>query len=183
MIFGANTPKDSAQKIADKAFGKPSSLIPAEASVNPYLSYFLTIPKNNQEIIIAQAEYFYIVALSGGLNSMSIGIDDNSPQNVILGATVIVKKGFKQLTLVNSTSVPLTVNIVLGLGQFFFKQFNLSPWTGNINAQGYYLANIGAFYFGNTATAGTWRILPVGNNLSVQRLESGVWNEKSAFMP
>ena len=37
--------------------------------------------------------------------------------------------------------------------------------------------------WGDGVTDGSWRIIESGNNLSVQRLESGVWVEKSAFTP
>jgi len=37
--------------------------------------------------------------------------------------------------------------------------------------------------WGDGVTDGSWRIIPVGNNLSVQRLEGGQWIEKSAFSP
>lgn len=40
-----------------------------------------------------------------------------------------------------------------------------------------------ALYFGDKTTNGSWRIIRSGNNLSVQRLESSVWTEKSAFIP
>ncbi len=41
----------------------------------------------------------------------------------------------------------------------------------------------GVVYFGDPNTNGTWRIIVDGNNLAVQRLESAVWVEKSAFTP
>ena len=37
--------------------------------------------------------------------------------------------------------------------------------------------------WGDGVTDGSWRIIESGNNLSVQRLESGVWVEKSDFTP
>lgn len=41
----------------------------------------------------------------------------------------------------------------------------------------------GVLYFGDPTTNGTWRIIPDGNNLSVQRRESGSYVEKTAFEP
>lgn len=38
-----------------------------------------------------------------------------------------------------------------------------------------------AFYFGDSDTNGSWRIIRVGNDLSVQRRESAVWTEKHLF--
>ena len=35
--------------------------------------------------------------------------------------------------------------------------------------------------FGDGVTDGSWRIIVVGTNLSIQRLESGVWVEKTAI--
>lgn len=43
--------------------------------------------------------------------------------------------------------------------------------------------NSGVLYFGDPSVNGTWKIINSGNNLSVQRLEVGVWNEKFAFTP
>ncbi len=37
--------------------------------------------------------------------------------------------------------------------------------------------------FGDGVTDGSWQIVRVGNNLSFQRLESGVWVEKDADTP
>ncbi len=36
---------------------------------------------------------------------------------------------------------------------------------------------------GAPGTNGSWRLIQSGNNLSVQRLEGGVWVEKSSFHP
>lgn len=44
-------------------------------------------------------------------------------------------------------------------------------------------SGLGTTYFGDSTTDGTWRITPVGNNLSVQRREAGSWVEKSAYVP
>lgn len=41
----------------------------------------------------------------------------------------------------------------------------------------------GVVYIGSKTTNGSWRLIISGNNLSIQRLESGVWVEKSAFTP
>ena len=40
-----------------------------------------------------------------------------------------------------------------------------------------------SFYFGDESTNGSWRLIIVGNDLSIQKRESGVWVEKSAFTP
>lgn len=40
-----------------------------------------------------------------------------------------------------------------------------------------------AFYFGDSATEGSWRIIRSGNNLVFQRFESSVWVDKSAITP
>jgi len=37
-------------------------------------------------------------------------------------------------------------------------------------------------YFGDTTSEGSWRMYVSGNNLVVERRESGVWVEKSAFL-
>lgn len=41
--------------------------------------------------------------------------------------------------------------------------------------------NAQVVYFGPSGTDGTWRIIPSGNDLSVQRREGGVWVEKGLF--
>lgn len=38
-------------------------------------------------------------------------------------------------------------------------------------------------YFGNESTDGSWRIIIVGTDLSIQKREAGVWVEKSSFTP
>ena len=40
-----------------------------------------------------------------------------------------------------------------------------------------------AIYFGDETTNGSWRIVMSGNDFSLQRRESDVWVEKSAFTP
>lgn len=40
-----------------------------------------------------------------------------------------------------------------------------------------------AVYLGDPTVNGTWRIVRDGNNLSFQRLETGVWTEKGANTP
>jgi hypothetical protein len=40
-----------------------------------------------------------------------------------------------------------------------------------------------AVYMGNPNTDGSWRLIPVGSNLSVQKRESGTWVEKGQFNP
>lgn len=40
-----------------------------------------------------------------------------------------------------------------------------------------------AFYFGDPGTAGSWRLIRDGNNLEMQRLESGIWVNKLAATP
>lgn len=37
---------------------------------------------------------------------------------------------------------------------------------------------VDSIYFGDASTNGSWRILKVGNDLSIQRREAGVWVEK-----
>lgn len=37
--------------------------------------------------------------------------------------------------------------------------------------------------YGDPTTDGTWRIIPNGNDLSIQKRESGVWVEKTAVTP
>lgn len=37
---------------------------------------------------------------------------------------------------------------------------------------------VDSVYFGSPTTDGTWRIIPSGNDLSIQRRESGVWVQK-----
>lgn len=41
----------------------------------------------------------------------------------------------------------------------------------------------GAFYFGDRGTDGSWRLIRSGNDLVVQRRESGTWTTKSTFTP
>ncbi len=41
----------------------------------------------------------------------------------------------------------------------------------------------GTFTYGPDATEGSWRSVLVGSNLSFQRYESGIWNEKMAVTP
>lgn len=45
------------------------------------------------------------------------------------------------------------------------------------------LPSEGAYYFGDTNTDGSWRLVRSGNNLEVQRLESSSWVSKSTFTP
>ena len=40
-----------------------------------------------------------------------------------------------------------------------------------------------AYYLGDPGTDGSWRIIRSGNNLSIQRLESGVWVQKGSYTP
>jgi hypothetical protein len=40
-----------------------------------------------------------------------------------------------------------------------------------------------AFYFGDSNTEGTWRIIMIGNDLSIQRYESSVWVDKTIITP
>lgn len=44
-------------------------------------------------------------------------------------------------------------------------------------------AGSNAFYFGDSATDGTWRIIRSANNLVFQRRESGAWVDKSMVLP
>jgi len=39
------------------------------------------------------------------------------------------------------------------------------------------------FYVGDKDTDGSWRLIIDSDNLSIQKRESGVWVEKSAFTP
>lgn len=38
-------------------------------------------------------------------------------------------------------------------------------------------------YFGDENTDGSWRLIIDGDNLAIQKRESGVWVEKSSFTP
>jgi hypothetical protein len=40
-----------------------------------------------------------------------------------------------------------------------------------------------AFYFGGTATEGSWRIIRSGSNLNFERREGGSWVSKSDILP
>lgn len=40
----------------------------------------------------------------------------------------------------------------------------------------------GYFYFGNESTDGSWRFYVSGENLVVEKRESGVWVEKGSFL-
>ena len=40
----------------------------------------------------------------------------------------------------------------------------------------------GTFYLGDPETDGSWRFTVSGDNLVVERRESGIWVEKSAFL-
>jgi len=40
----------------------------------------------------------------------------------------------------------------------------------------YYVPADGAYYLGDGTTEGDWRIIRNGNDLEIQRLESGIWN-------
>lgn len=64
--------------------------------------------------------------------------------------------------------------------------FRFNPFTGildivnptsNVN-----LPSGGAVYFGDSATNGSWRIIRSGNDLVIERRESGSWVEKGAFL-
>lgn len=66
------------------------------------------------------------------------------------------------------------------LDQLFrlFKQTSINIYDDLIATQRDHV-----LYFGDEATEGTWRIIQSGNNLSFQRLEAGVWVQKSAMTP
>lgn len=44
-------------------------------------------------------------------------------------------------------------------------------------------AIINGIYFGDPTVDGSWRIFPSGNNLMMQRRESGSWETKSEVTP
>ncbi len=41
----------------------------------------------------------------------------------------------------------------------------------------------GYIYLGDRNTDGSWRILPSGANLSIEKRESGVWVQKGGYAP
>lgn len=45
----------------------------------------------------------------------------------------------------------------------------------------YYVPADGAYYLGDGTTEGDWRIIRNGNDLEMQRLESGIWQMKARF--
>ena len=55
---------------------------------------------------------------------------------------------------------------------------NLYTWSANPE-----IAQDGAFYFGAKGTDGSWRLIRDGNNLLLQRRESGTWTTKTTFTP
>lgn len=44
-------------------------------------------------------------------------------------------------------------------------------------------AVVDSIYFGSPTANGTWRIIPSGVNLSIQRMEAGIWVEKDSITP
>jgi hypothetical protein len=54
--------------------------------------------------------------------------------------------------------------------------------TGNISADKF-VASGDAYYFGDSSTDGSWRIIRSGNNLVRQRREAGVWTTKGTDTP
>jgi len=57
--------------------------------------------------------------------------------------------------------------------------FKDSIWLDNVN--GKVLSSTGGLYFGNIDTEGSWRIIRSGNNLVIQRYETGSWTTKSTI--
>lgn len=59
-----------------------------------------------------------------------------------------------------------------------------SPWKYNSGWKTEDLVIKGStLYLGEENTEGSWRIIQVGSNLSIERLESGSWVEKASFTP
>lgn len=57
---------------------------------------------------------------------------------------------------------------------------------GNLGSDGKFTGDVettstGAFYFGDAATNGSWRIVRSGNNLVLERRESGAWVTKTTI--
>ena len=60
----------------------------------------------------------------------------------------------------------------------YIKKKGGSASSGSVTIPtGFYL------YFGDGVTNGSWRMRVSSNNLVMERLEAGVWNEKSAATP
>lgn len=59
-------------------------------------------------------------------------------------------------------------------------KFNFA--TGTFDYVGTTVGANGTIYIGDPNTNGSWRFTVIGNNLIVERRESGVWVEKSAFL-
>jgi hypothetical protein len=48
------------------------------------------------------------------------------------------------------------------------------PFTGDVEI-------VSGFYIGDKTTDGSWRLVPDGTSLKVQRLESATWTDKGEF--
>lgn len=64
--------------------------------------------------------------------------------------------------------------------------YKFNPFTGKLDVVGLSgdleLTSTQAVYFGDPATDGSWRYIRSGDNLSVQRRESGQWVEKGLYL-
>lgn len=65
--------------------------------------------------------------------------------------------------------------------------YKFNPITGQLdlvsNSASSSNLQVTAVYFGDPNTNGTWRIIVSGSNLSFQRREAGIYNEKMAATP
>jgi hypothetical protein len=151
----------SPQAKASGLFGKSGT----KAKPTPYRSYFLSIKSNDAQVLTIRGNYLFLMAVSAG-SSISLAIDDDAKQNLVVGVKIGVQNFFSRITVFNDTSSLITVNLIVGIGDFFFSNVNPS---------------FNSVYFGNPNTDGTWRITINAGNLSFQKLTSGIWTEYGSF--
>lgn len=63
-----------------------------------------------------------------------------------------------------------------------FAQIGISPDVQIVN-DGLVVSSVTAVYFGGPTVNGSYRIVRDGNNLNIERRESGVWVSKEYTMP
>jgi hypothetical protein len=61
-------------------------------------------------------------------------------------------------------------------GTMVGTKINLATFTDSANTSD-------CVYLGGSQTEGAWRLIMSGNNLSIDRLESGTWVTKGVFIP
>lgn len=89
------------------------------------------------------------------------------------GNTFIITRA-QENTLARAHSSGNAIELLITVGQIQELETQINNNNPFINS---------VIYLGDSSTDGSWRIVVSGNTLSIQRRESGVWNEKNNFAP